>query len=130
MWEPSETSFPEQEYTMTIFRGEFIISENIIRGQHIINSLSTGEYDAVDFTDDENFFNDLNDQVNMDRVGTLKLIHGVTSDSLSQKWLISTEAERITVQHTTQRGIRMILHPSLLCRLKTNNRALMYNRLQ
>ena len=33
------------------------------------------------------------------------------------------------MQHTTQRGIRTILHPSLPRRFNTNDRALGYNRL-
>ena len=50
--ENSETSFAEQEDTMTDFRGEVIISETITRGRRIINTLSTGEDDAEDFTDE------------------------------------------------------------------------------
>ena len=37
VWEPSETSFAEQEYVITDFRGEVIINEIITRGQRIIN---------------------------------------------------------------------------------------------
>ena len=70
----------------------------------------------VDLTDDDNFFNALNVKVNGDRIGASKGIHGVTLESLSHKLLISPEAENRTVQHTTQRGIRTILHPSLSCR--------------
>ena len=66
----------------------------------------------------------------MGKVGASKGRHVVTSESLSQKWLISPELTRITVQHKIQRGIRKILHPSLLRRFKTNYRELMYNRLQ
>ena len=47
--EPSETSFAEQEDAITDFRREFICSDTIARGRRIINSLSTGEEDAVDF---------------------------------------------------------------------------------
>ena len=55
VWEPSETSFSEQEDTMTDFRGYFINNETIIRGLWIINPLSAIEDHAVDFTDDNNF---------------------------------------------------------------------------
>ena len=74
---------------MTEFRGVVIRSETIKRGRRIINSLSTSEDNAVDFTDDENLYNELNDKVNVSRVGYSKGRHGVTSESLSQKWLIS-----------------------------------------
>ena len=57
---------------MSDFRGEFISSETIAKGRRIVNSLSTGEDDAVDFRDDENFFNALNSKVNVDMVGASK----------------------------------------------------------
>ena len=66
---------------------EVISNETIERGQRIVNSLSTGEEVAVDFRDDENFFNVLNANVNVDRVGAAKGRHDVTSESLSHKWL-------------------------------------------
>ena len=66
----------------------------------------------------------------MANVGAYKGRHGVTLDSLSLKWLISTEAARRTVQHTTQQGIRTILQPSLSQLFNTNDQALIYNRLQ
>ena len=74
------------------------------------------------FMDDENLYNALYAKVNVARVGASKGRHGVTSKSLFQKWLISPEVTRRTVQHTTQQGIRMILHPYLLLsrRYKTN----------
>ena len=66
-------------------------TETIARVQRIINSLSSSEEDAVDFTDDGNLFNALNDKFNVARVGASKRRHSVTSESLSQKWLISPE---------------------------------------
>ena len=101
-----------------------------MRGRRIINSLSASEDYAVDFADDEKNYKVLNAQINVAKVEASKGIHGVTSESLSHKWLISLEAVRRTVQHTTQRVIRTILNPSLLRRFKTNDRALRYNRLQ
>ena len=56
--------------------------------------------------------------------------HGVTSESLYQKWLIYPEADKSTVKHTPQRGIKTILHLYLSRQFKTNERLLRYNRLQ
>ena len=84
----------------------------------------------MDLTDDESFYNALNAKVDVARVVESRGGHFFTLDSLYQKWLISPEAARRTVQHTTQRGIRTILHPSLLQQFKTNDLALRYNRLQ
>ena len=113
VWEPSEIIFAEREDAMTDFRVEVISRKNIARVQRIVNSLSTSGDDAVYFTDDEKLFNALNGKVDVSRVGASKGRHCVASESLSQKWFISPEAERRTLQHTTQRGIRTILHPSL-----------------
>ena len=76
------------------------------------------------------FYKALNAKFNVAKVEVSKGRHGVTLESLSHKWLISPEAERRTVQHTTKRGIMMILHPSLLRKFKTNNRELRKNRIQ
>ena len=65
----------------------------------------------------------------MDKVGESKGRYRFTSEFLSQKWLISKEVAKITVKHTTQSGIRKILHPSLSQQFNTNDRALRYNRL-
>ena len=66
----------------------------------------------------------------MAKVGSSKGRHGVTLEYLSQKWLISPQADMKKVQHTTQQGIRKILHPYLLQQFKTNELDLRYNRLQ
>ena len=58
--ESSETGFTEKEDAMNDLRGEFISSGTIERVRRIINYLSTGEDDAVDFMDDKNLFNALN----------------------------------------------------------------------
>ena len=65
--------------------GGVISNETIIRGERIRNYLSTNKEDAVDFTDDENFFDTLNAKFNVARVGMSKCKHGGTSNSLSHK---------------------------------------------
>ena len=96
---------------MIDFRGEVISIETIARVRRIIKDRSIGEEYAIDFTDDENFSNALNAKVNVAMVGASKVRHGVTSESLSHKWLISPEVTRSTVKNTIQKGIRTILHP-------------------
>ena len=97
VWDPSEISFTYQEDTMTDFRGRVIDNETIIRGQRIINPLSTNKDHAVDFTEENNFYKALNAKVNVAKVRASKGRHGVTLESLSQKWLISLEAARRVV---------------------------------
>ena len=78
VWEPSETSFSEQEDAMTDFRGEVINNETIIRGQRMINHVSTSKDHAVDFTDDGNFYKALKAKVNVAKVGLSKVWYGFT----------------------------------------------------
>ena len=106
---------------MTDFMVEVINSETIAREQRIINHLSTSEDHVVNFTDDDNDHKALNSKFNVAKVGVSKGRHGVTSESLSQKWSISPEEERRTVQYSIQRGIRTILYPSLARKFKTND---------
>ena len=114
---------------MTDFRGKVIIHETITRGRRIINYLSTSDEDVVDFTDSTKFYDFLSDKVNLVRVKVSNRKHGVTSESLSQKWLKSPEVANRIVQHTTHCGTRKIPHPPLSRQFKTNDRALRYNSL-
>ena len=100
VWDLSETIFSEQEDTMTDFRGEVINNETITRGRRIINSLSTSKYHAVDFTDDKYLYTALNTKVNVAKFGGYNGKHGVTLESLSQKWIISFEADRRYITRT------------------------------
>ena len=79
VWEPSKTSFSEQEDAMNEFRGEVINDETIIRGRQIINCLSTRKYHVVDFIYDSTFYKALNAKVNVAKVGASKVRHVVTS---------------------------------------------------
>ena len=115
---------------MNELRGEVINNETIIRGRRIIYYLSPSKYHAVDFTDDDDFYTAINAKVNVAKVGASKGRHGVTSEHLYQKWLISPEEDRRTVQHKTQRVITAVLHPSLLRQINTNDLALRYISLQ
>ena len=112
---------------ITDFRVEVISNETIAMGRSVINSLSDCEVDAVDFTDDEKFFDMLNAKVNVARVVVFKRNHGDNSKSLSQKFFLSPEVAKRTLQHTTQRGIRKILHPSSSRQFKINDQVLGYN---
>ena len=115
---------------MTDFRGEVISKNTITRGQRIINSLSTSQDHAVDFTDDDNFYKAINIKVNVAKVGASKVRHIVTLESLYQKWLISLEAASTTVQNITKQWVRTILNPSLSRLFKTNEGGIKYNRLK
>ena len=48
---------------------------------------------------------------------------------LAKNWGIGLDAARRTVEATTQKGVRMILHPTLSRRFRTNDQQLRYRRL-
>ena len=107
--------------------------ETAARGQMVINAVATSlQIDAADFTDDDNF------AVALESTSCVpsKLSKIVSKSrpkvdhvTLARKWGISPEKAKRTVQRTTQRGMRTVLHPSLSRRFRTNDRALRYRRL-
>jgi hypothetical protein len=54
---------------------------------------------------------------------------GIDAATLAKNWGIGIEAAKRTRLVTTQRGIRIMIHPSLTKRYKTNDRQLRYSRL-
>jgi hypothetical protein len=54
---------------------------------------------------------------------------GVDAATLANNWGIGIEAAKRTRLVTTQTGIRIMIHPSLTKRYKTNDRQLRYHRL-
>jgi len=48
---------------------------------------------------------------------------------LAKRWGIGVEQARKTLEHTTSRGFRSVLHPDLSRRFRTNDRQLRYRRL-
>jgi hypothetical protein len=54
---------------------------------------------------------------------------GIDAATLAKNWGIGIEAAKRTRLVTTQRGIRIMVHPSLTKRYKTNDRQLRYRRL-
>ena len=49
--------------------------------------------------------------------------------TLANRWQISLEKARNTVEHTMQRGMCTVLHPTLSRRFRTNDRMLRYRRM-
>ncbi len=49
--------------------------------------------------------------------------------TLAHRWQIPLHKAKNTVQPTTQRGVRTVLHPTLSRHFRTNDRMLCYRRL-
>ena len=62
-------------------------------------------------------------------VSTSKKGNAVDAKTLAKRWNIGIETAERTIECTTQRGIRTILHPTLSRRFRTNDRQLRYRRI-
>ena len=112
---------------MTDSAGNIITRETMARGRKIINSISVTTYadiDTIDFTDDDNFANALQANAHVGRVGISKKRHAIDYEMLAKRWNIDIKTATRTIKNTTQRGIRIILHPSLSRQFRTNDRGL------
>ena len=114
--------------------GRIICHDASEREQHIvINTMASAfQVGSADITADDNFGTALAPKANMpekvSRVGVAesRSKQGIDHMTLSKKWGISPEKAKRTVTRTTQHGVRIILHPSLLSGFRTNDRALRY----
>ena len=66
---------------------------------------------------------------NVCNVHTGKHRGAVDHVTLANHWQISLDKAQNTVQHTTQRGVRTVLHPTLSRRFRTNDQMLQYRRM-
>ena len=85
-------------------------------------------YDATDVMDNDNLATALEAQIQI----SIVLIGMVRKPSidlivLAKRWGITPEKAQKTIQATTQRGIRTMLHPSLSRWFRTNDRNLLYH---
>ena len=104
-------------------------TENIIAtGRRYINLVSTS-VQGVDFTSDDHFHDVLRAHVNISWVQVKNGHRAINNELLAEKWLVSTDVAKRTLERTTQRGVRTISHPSMACRFRTNDRQLQYKRL-
>ena len=101
------------------------------------------QYDTADIHDDDNLGVALEANVQVSLVKTClspetydvcnvhtgKRKGAVDHITLANRWQISLEKAQNTVQRTTQRGVRTVLHPTLSRRFRTNDRMLRYRRM-
>ena len=137
-WDPSTTSYEEQEDAMTDYSGTVLDRTNL-RGQLntlVISSLVSFHADAANITDDSNFHRVLTNHVMISSIesdlsGHLRTRAHAPMDSrtLAARWMISPEQAQLTLSRTTQRGVRTCLNPTVARRYPTNDRMLRYRRL-
>mgnify|MGYP006186246423 CR=1 FL=1 len=123
---------PQKETRMLDHQGQISIPATVARGPVFVSAVVSYSlaYDAADVMDNDNLATALSVQIQI----SLVLIGMVRKPSvepivLAKRWGITPEKAQKTIQATTQRGIRTMLHPLLSRRFRTNDRNLLYHQL-
>ena len=75
------------------------------------------------------FLHDLESSRMIATVKSISQRPGIDAETLSRNWGIGLASARRTLEATTQRGVRTVLHPTMSRRFRTNDRQLRYRRL-
>jgi len=126
-WDPSTTRFEEQEARMVDSSGALIEQELKPRA-HQIAAFHQLDHEVLD---DSLLYDALmmRCDATLASVQTQQREWQVGPTSLAQTWGIGLQTAKRTLDVTTQRGIRTVLHPTLSRRFRTNDRQLRYRRL-
>ena len=129
-WDPSDPDWATQEASTMDSRGRMHDLDNVITGeQRFINLVSTSAQSA-DFMFDKYFHVALQACVNVSRVKVGNSHWAIGHELLADKWMVSPEVARCTLEKTTQGGVQTISHPSLSHCFQTNDRQLRYKHIR
>jgi hypothetical protein len=144
VYDPSGSSYAEQEAAMMDSRGQLKVAEDKhpFRRQicpvHMAETFSdtTIKLQSLSLTlDDSSLLQEMTSHVHISEVNMSSLTvdmrdgGGVDVATLEKNFGIGIEAAKKTRLVTTQRGVKRIIHPSLSVRFRTNDRQLRYRRL-
>jgi hypothetical protein len=144
VYDPSGSSYAEQEDAMMDSRGKLKVTEDKhpLRRQrcpvHMAETFSdtTIKLQALSLTlDDSSLLQEMTSHVHISEVNISSLTAdmrdggGVDVTNLANNFWIGIEAAKRTCLVTTQRGVKRMIHPSLSVRFRTNDRQLRYGRL-
>ncbi len=145
-WNPHNESYASQEHSMLDFRGEISARTKHVR-ELVVNGLNVQDESEVIMKTSKNIqvsavmceVSDMLDLGSFARAIRREDYNicslrsgkrtGVTAQQLAEKWNISPDLAKRTLQSTTQLCIRTSSNPSLARRFPTNDRMLRYNRL-
>ena len=104
-WDPGDPEWATQEASTMNSRGRVHDFDNVIaEGRRFINLVSTSAQSA-DFTSDEYFHVALQALVNVSRVKVGNSRRAIGHKLLADKWMVSPEVARRTLERTTQQGV-------------------------
>jgi hypothetical protein len=146
-YDPSATTFHEQEASMMDSWGNLKVSGDFhpkrrqvcsLRQKGAEVKLLSSKYsdtsaklpDLSSVLDDGTLFAELDDtNLNLNIKSEMRDKADVDAVTLAKNWGIGLEAAKRKRLVTTQRGVRRMIHPSLIKRYKINDRQLIYRRL-
>jgi hypothetical protein len=144
VYDPSGSSYAEQEAAMMDSRGQLKVAEDKhpLRRQicpvHMAETFSDTTIKLQDLSltlDDSYLLQEMTSHVHISEVSMSSLTadmrdgDGVDVSTLAKNFGIGIEAAKRTLLVTTQRGVKRMIHPSLSVRFRTNDRQLRYRRL-
>ena len=131
-WDPSTSEYSERETQMLDYQGQISIPATATRGPVYVSTVISYSlaYDATDVMDNDNHATTLEAQIQISIVliGTSRK-PSIDPIVLAKRWGIAPEKAQKTIQATTQRGIRTMLHPSLSRQFRMNDQNFQYHRL-
>eukprot|EP00934_Nitzschia_sp_Nitz4_P008127 Nitzschia sp. Nitz4//scaffold260_size33533//228//6137//NITZ4_007876-RA/size33533-snap-gene-0.41-mRNA-1//-1//CDS//3329544674//8117//frame0 len=135
-WDPSSPTFAQREAAMTDWKGRVRERKSV---KHQIFALSTkpskGDEDWNHGILESANILSLHDLYSSKPTSSVQEVNtkpgkpDLSAEDLAKRWGIGIETAKSTLQKTTQRGTRSVLHPSLSRRYTTNDRHLRYRRL-
>jgi hypothetical protein len=146
-WDPSSTTFKEQEDAQVNSRGMVHDTGDERNNRRFISSVQVSRDQACDFVNrnsqcsavltdidpnlhEDYFVESLVQNVKVASTTTGKRKGNLTAERLAKNWSISLDSAKQTLKVTTQRGVRTTANPSLSRRFRTNDRQLRYRRLR
>jgi hypothetical protein len=144
VYDPSGSSYAEQEAVMMDSRGQLKVAEDKhpLRSQicpvHMAETFSdtTIQLQALSLTlDDSSLLQEMTSHVHISEVNMSSLTAdmrdggGVAVATLAKNFGIGIEAAKRTRLVITQRGVKRMIHPRISVRFRTNDRQLRYRRL-
>ena len=144
-WNPSDTSFAEQEKSMTNSSGEMLETGDSQDRLHSLMSVKVSRIHSISVAhsiensvlrevsntlDDKAFLEDMSSRVQISSVSSSAKKPKIDPSTLARKWGIGLDVAQNTIRKTTQRGVRTVLHPTLSRRFRINDRQLRYKRLR
>ena len=132
-WDPLDNTYNNQEENMMDSQGNVLKRAGLNKEgrRFMISSLSTEikEPSLQEVEDDLGQVLQSNRVISGVGVSTTEPRRKLDPATLAAKWDIGLEKAQRTIEKTTQRGMRMVLHPSLSRRFRTNDRQMHYRRL-